>query len=130
VSPLDRILTVRQPWATLVIRYGKDVENRTWMTDYRGRLWIHAGLRDDDVEHYLAVSDTVAQHPSLRAQIEADKGHVIGHVDLIDCVNDSTSAWAERGAYHWILANPIALAKPVRRRGQQGLSNYTHEEET
>lgn len=38
-----RALTVRRPWCGLIAHHGKDVENRTWSTSYRGRLFIHAG---------------------------------------------------------------------------------------
>jgi ASCH domain len=37
------VLTVRQPWAWAIIHGGKDVENRSWRTKYRGPLLIHAG---------------------------------------------------------------------------------------
>ena len=42
-----RKLTIRQPWASLIICGEKDVENRTWTTRYRGELAIHAGHRFD-----------------------------------------------------------------------------------
>ena len=35
-----KILSVRQPWAWLICSRIKDVENRTWKTNYRGRLSI------------------------------------------------------------------------------------------
>jgi hypothetical protein len=41
------ILTVRQPWASAIIYAGKDVENRSWTTSHRGRLYIHAWMRLD-----------------------------------------------------------------------------------
>ena len=44
----ERCLTVRQPWASLIIAGTKTVEHRRWRTDYRGELWIHAGLAVDD----------------------------------------------------------------------------------
>jgi len=37
-----KTLSVRQPWATLICSGIKTVENRTWKTDYRGKLLIHA----------------------------------------------------------------------------------------
>jgi hypothetical protein len=36
-----KIITVRQPWAWLIF-HGKDVENRSWVTPYRGPCAIHA----------------------------------------------------------------------------------------
>jgi hypothetical protein len=37
-----KTLSIKQPFATLVCAGVKKVENRTWKTDYRGRLLIHA----------------------------------------------------------------------------------------
>ena len=37
-----KVLSVKNPFAYLILQGGKDVENRTWTTDYRGRLYIHA----------------------------------------------------------------------------------------
>lgn len=36
------VLSVRQPWAWLMVNNLKDVENRSWYTKFRGRLYIHA----------------------------------------------------------------------------------------
>jgi hypothetical protein len=38
-----RALSIRQPWAWLIVHGFKPVENRDWATDYRGPLAIHAG---------------------------------------------------------------------------------------
>ena len=37
-------LSIRQPWAWLILRAGKDVENRDWSTKVRGRVLIHASV--------------------------------------------------------------------------------------
>ncbi len=39
-----RVLTLRQPWASLVALGIKSIETRSWYTPYRGPLAIHAGL--------------------------------------------------------------------------------------
>ena len=39
-----KCLSILQPWAWAIIHGGKDVENRTWRTAYRGPLLIHASL--------------------------------------------------------------------------------------
>jgi len=41
-----KTLSVKQPWATYICAGLKDVENRTWTTDYRGRLLIHVPVSD------------------------------------------------------------------------------------
>lgn len=37
-----KMLSIKQPWASLICAGVRDVENRTWQTKYRGRLGIHA----------------------------------------------------------------------------------------
>ncbi|WP_206002040.1 ASCH domain-containing protein [Paraburkholderia aromaticivorans] len=40
-----KALSIRQPWAWLIVKGHKDIENRTWSTRFRGRVLIHAGAR-------------------------------------------------------------------------------------
>ena len=40
-----RVLSVRQPWASLLVRGVKRIEIRSWDTDYRGTLAIHASSK-------------------------------------------------------------------------------------
>lgn len=35
-------LSIRQPWAWVILNCGKDIENRSWPTRVRGRVLIHA----------------------------------------------------------------------------------------
>lgn len=37
-----KALSIRQPWAWLILHGGKDIENRSWNTNFRGRFLIHA----------------------------------------------------------------------------------------
>lgn len=50
-------LTVQQPWAWLIVKGYKPIENRTWRTDFRGRLVIHAGKTFDTAGYLAAGSD-------------------------------------------------------------------------
>jgi hypothetical protein len=112
-------LTIKSPWAQLVTQGVKDVENRGWYTSYRGPLYIHAGKGID--------KDAMAAHGHLLSG-EYPSGAIIGLVDVIDCVQDSDSEWAEAGSWHWILANARALPEPVPAKGQLGL--WTLDDET
>jgi hypothetical protein len=102
-----KALTVRQPWAELIVRGQKDVENRSRRTTHRGQLAIHAGLRRE------------ASEPEVQGQL--DRGAIIGVVDVVGCVQGSRSPWAESGQWHWLLANPRRLSKPILKRGALGL---------
>ena len=104
-----RALTVRQPWASLIIAGIKDVENRTWKTTYRGTLIIHAGRVDPR---------PMAEHGRLLPAYPA--GAIIGTVDLVGCTWGYASPWAVEGHWQWILENPRAC-DPVPARGALSL---------
>jgi hypothetical protein len=48
-----KALSIRQPWAWLILHAGKDIENRDWPTRFRGRFLIHAakGMTRDEYEN-------------------------------------------------------------------------------
>lgn len=35
-----KAITIRQPWASLIVHGIKDIENRSWQTNFRGRVLI------------------------------------------------------------------------------------------
>jgi len=101
-----KALTVKQPWAHLIVTGTKTIENRTWTTDYRGLLLIHAG-RSFDGGAGIAAED-------LTDRITF--GAIIGHVDLIDIVTEHSSPFFV-GPFGWVLANPKRI-KPIPLRGK------------
>lgn len=116
-----RILTVRQPWAS-AIAYGiKDVENRDWVTSYRGPVAIHAGLTVD--------RSARSEHPHWFETIPADvvlpTGVIIAVVDLVDVVRDYPSRWAAEGAMHWVLMNVRMLTERIPFKGALGLQHLS-----
>lgn len=100
--PLSAI-SVRQPWAWLIVHGGKGVENRTWPTSKRGPVYIHAGKKFDRAGYLF-----LREH-DIRMTGDFLTGGIIGVVDIIDCVQNSISPWAELGMWHWVLANPRPL---------------------
>jgi hypothetical protein len=109
-----KALTVRQPWASLIVAGIKDVENRPRRIGYRGRLAIHAGLQVD-AEALATYGHLIEPYPP--------RGAVIGSVQVVDCVSDSGSPWAQSNCYNWILANPRRLKRPRPMKGKLGLWN-------
>ncbi|HEX4214728.1 MAG TPA: ASCH domain-containing protein [Candidatus Dormibacteraeota bacterium] len=108
-----RALTIRQPWASLIVAGIKDVENRSWRTNHRGPLLIHAGTGRDPVDGWRV-------HEVARL-VEIPRGALIGMVDVVGCVRDSPSRWARPAQWHWELARPWPLPRPVPLRGRLGL---------
>ncbi|MFC6370446.1 ASCH domain-containing protein [Nonomuraea thailandensis] len=110
-----RMLTVRQPWAALLVTGIKDVENRSWVTPYRGRLLIHAGLKTDAEGFELMEELGVAlDGPLLR-------GAIVGSVNLVEIRQDSTSPWARPGENHWLVTDARPAVTPMAAVGALGL---------
>ncbi len=113
---MTRCLSIRQPWAWAVCLGAKTIENRSWPTDYRGTLAIHASSSREDLQKSR---DARRDDESLFAF-----GAVIGAADVIDCrpldreleKND----WAE-GPWCWSLANARFLPQPIPLRGRANL---------
>lgn len=112
-----RVLTVRQPWAWLIINSTKLTENRSWRTNYRGPVLIHAGKQLDPRGFSYAASLGIDVPDDL------PRGVILGHVQLVDVVRDSDSIWAEPGCFHWVLENPVSI-EPIPYRGGQGLRRF------
>jgi hypothetical protein len=88
-----RCLSVRQPWAWLLINGYKDIENRTWKTRYRGPVLIHASSRP---ESYLDdIRADIRRRFRIRVPEELPTGGIVGQVTIKDCVTRSRSAWFE-----------------------------------
>src|SRR6202161_3174427 len=112
----QRALSIRQPWAWAIVEGLKPVENRSWPTNYRGPLLIHAGLREDHLG-WLALDRMGIDFPD-----DVQTGGIIGGVDLVDCVRGYDSPWAIDGCWHWVL--DAARSLPFRpMRGQLGIFN-------
>jgi hypothetical protein len=101
-----KVLTVKQPWAWLIIHGGKDIENRTWRTPYRGPLVIQASSRPQP--RMREFCDQVANRFGVTLPAEFQYGGAIGVVDVVDCVRSDSSRWFE-GPVGWVLANPRPL---------------------
>jgi hypothetical protein len=108
-----KVLTVRQPWASLIVAGIKDVENRSWSTKFPGKLGIHAGMRVD--------TQALDEFGYLLGDRPLQRGALIGSVTLLDCIQNSKSEWAEHGVWHWVLTDARTLVHPRRMDGRLGL---------
>lgn len=126
-----KALTVKQPWAAAIMQWGKDVENRSRPTTYRGQLYIHAGKAWDK-----EAPESIFKLTGILPIASLDHGMVVGTVDITDChhANDCgdtagfCSGWAMDGYYHWVLANPRLLACPFPEKGKLGIWNLLPQE--
>jgi hypothetical protein len=130
-APL-RALTVRQPWATLIVTGAKPVENRTWPPPAAlvgHRLLIHAARRPAPAAHWAAAQvltgrDLLPEHLPYGALLGAVT--LTGHHPERTCraaTREPCSPWAVVAAsiVHWTLTAPRPLPQPLPCLGALGL---------
>ena len=93
-----KAISIRQPWAALIVAGIKDIENRSWSTNYRGKLLVHASKKFDKGGWSLAKRFNVPQ------SMLDYRGGIIGEMEIVDCVKESNSDWFE-GPYGFVLKN-------------------------
>lgn len=118
-----KALSIRQPWAELILQGRKTIELRTWHTHYRGRIVIHAGQQCKE-EHCRAYG--------LDPQ-KLVRGALVGTVEIVDIIAFDEESYNAHAAEHlrlggwpgdlvgWRLANPLRFETPIPMSGRQGL---------
>lgn len=142
-----KVITILQPFATLIAIKEKRFETRSWKTDYRGPLLIHAGKGTQYM--YLceqkSFKDILKKHGYNKDNLPL--GNIIAKVNLKDCIKvvyeDSMDAQLEDdftigdkeyifgdytpGRYAWKLEDVEMFKEPIPVKGQQRLWNYRGE---
>lgn len=108
-----RTLSIRQPWAWLIVNGHKPVENREWSTEYRGRFLVHAG-------QHLVQRDYWRQCDEIKAQLgievphflELERGGIVGAATLVEIVTEHPSPFFT-GPHGWVLkdARPLPFVE-------------------
>jgi len=108
---------IRQPGAWLIVNGYKDIENRTWSTDLRGRVYVHAGRRIKSGD-FQEQRDYIRESGLILPE-EPPLGAIVGEVTITDCVDTSSSPWF-CGPYGFLLSSPVVYKDPIPYRGQLG----------
>ena len=124
-----KALSIRQPWAELILQGRKTIELRTWQTNYRGRIAVHA-------------SQTVREEACVAYGLDPTRvvrGALVGTVELVDILPLDEAAWEALRDQHlslrdfsgpifgWRLEAPQRLPQPVPMRGRMSLFNVPDE---
>ena len=127
-----KTLSVRQPWANLIVHGIKDIENRTWKTNYRGRIYIHAPslsvklykICHNEIDNSIFCRNYENNYEYLFDQLLFSA--IIGTVEIINCIRDSKSTWADPDCWHWTLKNPELFKEPILNvKGKLSLWEYS-----
>lgn len=113
-----KAISIRQPWASLIVSGVKPVENRTWKSNFRGRLLIHAAQKFDREGLDWICENCISDHYFIGEKSKELRGGIIGSVNMIDCVTDFDSDYFS-GPYGFVFKDPINIPlKPWK--GQLG----------
>lgn len=140
-----RCISLWQPWASLIACGAKTIETRSWPTNYRGPLVIHAAKKILTVGERWNLGpifwQAVEEHLD-RATFEYPYGCIVATARLVNCVcfpacaqlvevatrpNERIFGDCSAGRYAWILEDVVALPAPISFRGAQGLFDVPDE---
>lgn len=111
-----RCLSIRQPWADLIVRGIKDVENRNWRCHHRGPLLIHASMNVEKItqRHLEAKGYTFGPF---------SPGCIVGAVRIVDCLpfERKKSDWHEPDCWGFYLVDAVRFPEPIPFTGKLGL---------
>lgn len=120
-----KVITIKQPWATLIAEGYKRYEFRSWKTNYRGELYIHAGKG----------IDKKAMKKVEYLNLDYPQSKIIAKVILKDCVlldekigkkinNENPLIYGYNSdGYAWVLENIQKLNTKDTINGKLGLWN-------
>lgn len=101
-----KCLSIRQPYASLILSGQKPLEFRSWPTNYRGPLFIASAMTPERDEPFFS--------PDL------PRGVILGCADLIDCVpiNDTcepvdSADDPDFACYAFVMDKPKTLIQPI-----------------
>ena len=123
-----KVLTIKEPWATLIIEKYKKYEFRSWKTNYRGKILIHTSQ--------VIEKDMKERFKDYKLNYKC--GYIIGEAELVDCIKIDEKfeknlrkinplIYARSGhvrKYAWKLENIVKYDKPIPCKGKLGLWNY------
>lgn len=129
-----KVLSLTEPFATLIYEKKKLIETRSWKTNYRGELYIHASMTKP--------SKVDLENIELMSLVENKKmnyGNIICKCNLVDCIymtqdyinsikknnyQEYICGEYQVGRYAWILENIEVLNRPIKAKGHLGIWKY------
>lgn len=128
-----KVLSLKEPYATLIKSKKKLIETRSWNTKYRGELYIHASMTkiDKDVVNNKELMNLVSDDLSF--------GYIICKCRIVDTIkmtkeyvenmkNNNPQEYLcgdyQEGRYAWVLENIEVLDKPIKAKGKLGIWEF------
>lgn len=128
-----KVLSIKEPYASLIKNKYKLIETRSFKTNYRGELYIHASLSKIDKE-----TKNNSELMSLLGEYDYQYGYIICKCNLVDCVymnqefiekikqnhTEYICGYYEEGRYAWVLEDIVPLTEPIKAKGRLNIWNF------
>lgn len=118
-------LSMHQPWASLLVHGIKKHEGRSWPTDHRGRLWIHAAAHEPATHDVRAVENFFRGRGCTRFPTHYPTSVLLGRVDVTDCLHTDdykivvpAADQESESDYVFICVHAALLVVPLRMEGK------------
>lgn len=125
-----KVLSIKEPFASLIKMGEKKIETRSWKTNYRGEIYIHASKTNVKVDERIN---------ELNKLIEPLPGYILCKCNLKDCIymdekfikkiketKEYNYGHYEVGRYAWVL-DLVEVIEPIKTNGKLGIWNYEKE---
>ena len=128
-----KVLSIIEPWATLIASKQKYIETRSWKTSYRGELYIHASKKlinkkDEKIQELLKLLPTQ----------EMNYGKIICKCELVDCIymdekfineikqnnQEQICGYYKIGRFAWILEKMELIQPKIEAKGKLNIWNF------
>lgn len=132
-----KVLSIREPYASLIMNGKKRIETRSWRTNYRGEFLVHSSLgKMAGKDKYNDIVN------DLISDMDMNYGYIICKCKLVDCIymdeefirfiKDNRTEYAvgeyKVGRYAWVLED-VEPIKKIRTKGKLNFWNYEGEYE-
>ena len=119
-----KVISIKEPYASLIMMKKKKIETRSFKTKYRGEIYIHASKTKSNKEYLID---------------DPKPGYILCKCNLVDCIymdedfinkikdtEEYNYGLYEVGRYAWIL-DDIEKIEPIYAKGQLGIWNFKGE---
>ncbi len=131
-----KVLSIKEPFASLVALGIKKIETRSWKTNYRGEIYIHASLTKNVIKDKKREEKLLSLLPD---NYDFKQGNIICKAYLKDCIymdeefinnikKDETEYLCghyEIGRYAWVLEDIELLNEEISAKGKLGIWNFS-----
>lgn len=141
-----KVISLMQPWASLIYYKEKLIETRSWKTKYRGEIYIHSSgklTKFISDTFYSQVFRSTFENCGIHLAAQLPFGKIIAKASLVDCVpitdgifntltelgyefapNDIYFGDYTPGRYAWVLQNIEPLDEFIPAKGKLNIWNY------